>query len=495
MMKKLISFVSICLCITTAQGQYVADALRFSQNFPTLTARSMAMGNAFTSLGADFSSAYTNPAGLGLYRKSEILFSPGMGYSNIKADYIGQQYHDDQYQYINSSVGYVGTYNSSRQKGLISASLAAGYNRLNNFYNNTFIQGTNELSSFSDQFVEYASENHLLPDELDPFYERLAYDGWVIDTFEYMDQYKSMVPVPIDQRKSIHTQGGTGEWSFAIGLNFSNIIYFGTGIGIDQLNYEQHAVLSEYNYDNYWAFRSFDFTEDLDVKGTGVNFKFGLLARISNSIRLGATLFLPTYYNIEEVYYNTLYSEYDDSSFFIRPTNEYGDLLEAGVFGYNLNTPMKVNGGMSFQIGKTGIISGDVEYINYAGIKMSTDDSYNTSDDRQMVEEVNSAIDDTYRSVCNFKLGAEFRLGNFALRAGGGYYPSPYSSNELNSNASYTEITSGVGYRDRFFFFDLGFSGIFHKEKYNLYTSNNTNNIADLSSQAYRFIATMGLRF
>jgi hypothetical protein len=494
-MKKLISLVGLCLCITTAQGQYVADALRYSQNFPTLTSRSMAMGNAFTSLGGDFSSSYINPAGLGLYRKSEFQFSPGMGYSYIKANYTGMNASDDQFQYINSSVGYVGTYSSNKEKGLVSASFAAGYNRLNNFYNNTFIQGTNSLSSFSDQFVEYANENQLLPDELDPFYERLAYDAWVMDTMGTMDQYKSLVPVPIGQRKYIKTQGGTGEWSFALGLNFSNIIYVGTGIGIDQINYEQQAVLSEDNYNSFWAFRAFDFNEDLDVKGTGINFKFGMLARVTNSIRVGATFFLPTYYNIEEVYYNTMYSEYDDSSFFIRPTNEYGDLLEAGVYRYNLNTPMKVAGGISFQIGKSGIIAGDVEYVNYPGMKMSPDGDYDSMEDRELADSVNGDIDNVYRSVFNFKLGGEFRLGNFAIRAGGSYYPSPYSSTELNKDASYTEVTSGIGYRDKTFFFDLGFSGIFHQEKYNLYTSNDLSNIASLNQQNYRFIATMGFRF
>jgi hypothetical protein len=492
-MKNLISIVSLCLCITTAQGQYVADALRFSQNFPTLTARSMSMGNAFTSLGGDFSSAYINPAGLGIYRKSELLFSPGLGYSNIKSNYLGQSFTDDQYQYINSSVGYVGTYNTFKDKGLVSASFAAGYNRLNNFYNNTIIQGTNDQSSYSDYFVENAYG--LEPDALNPFYERLAFDAWVMDTMGGPNQYGSLVPVPIDQRKTIHTQGGIGEWSFAVGLNFSNILYIGTGIGIDQINYEQHAVQSETNYDGNWAFRGFDFDEDLDVKGTGINFKFGMLARVTNSLRVGATLFLPTYYNIEEVYYNTLYSEYNDSSFFIRPTNEYGDLLEAGAFAYNLNTPLKATGGLSFQIGKSGIVTGDVEFINYAGIKMSTDKYYNSSVERETIDQANAAIDNAYRSVFNFRLGGEFRMGNFALRAGGGYFPSPYASDELNKDASYTEITSGIGYRDKIFFFDLGFSGIFHKEKYNLYTSNNTDNIADLNQQSYRFIATMGVRF
>lgn len=493
-MKKLLAFVGVFLCFTSAKGQYVEDALRYSQNFPSLTARSMAMGNAFTSLGGDFASSFINPAGLGLYRKSEFQFSPGMGYNSSGSDYAAQSGSDNIFQYINSSVGYTGTYNFNKDKGLVSASLAAGYNRLNNFYNNSIIQGTNPSSSFSDYFVEYASNNFLLPDELNPFYERLAYDAWVIDTMGTLDQYKSLVPVPIDQRKSIQTRGGTGEWSFGFGLNFSNVLYVGTGIGITQLNKEQVSVFSEYNRDNYWAFRSFSFTEELDVRGTGVNFKVGLMARLSKSIRLGATFHSPTFYGLEEVYYNTMYSEYDDSSFFIRPTNTQGDLLEAGVYRYHLNTPLKLAGGISYQLGKTGILTGDVEYIPYNAMKTSTDDDFNTLDDNALFDGVNNDIDNMYRPVLNVRLGSEFRFGNFSLRAGGGYFPSPYASGELNEKSDHFEITSGLGYRDRVFFFDLGFSGLFHTEKYNLYTSNNTDNIANLTLNQFRFIATMGIR-
>lgn len=492
-MKKLITLVGIFLCLSAAKGQYVSDALRYSQNFPTLTARSMAMGNAFTSLGADFASAYVNPAGLGLYRKSEFLFSPGLGYAQTKADYISMKADDYRYQFVMNSMGYIGTYNSGKEKGLVSATYAVGYNRLNNFNNNTVITGTNEFSSFSDYFVEYA--NGTIPNDLNSFYERLAYDAWVIDTMGTMDQYKSLVPVPIDQRKSIKTKGGVGEWTFAVGLNFSDVFYVGFGLGIDQLRYEQTAVFSEVNQDNFWAFRGFDFTEDLDVNGTGINFKVGLLARVTQSIRVGTTFTLPTFYNIEESYYNTMYSEYDDSSFYIRPTFENGDYMERGEYRYNLNTPFKASGGISFQLGKFGIISGDVEYINYASMKMRTDDDYDTRTDEDIVEGVNTEIDNAYRSVVNLRLGGELRFGNFALRAGGAYYPSPYVKDELNEKADNLEITSGLGYRDNNFFFDLGFSGIFHQEKYNLYTSNNFNNIADLNQSRYRFVATMGFRF
>jgi len=38
------------------------------------------------------------------------------------------------------------------------------------------------------------------------------------------------------------------------------------------------------------------------------------------------------------------------------------------------------------------------------------------------IDQANAAIDNAYRSVFNFRLGGEFRMGNFAVRAGGGYF-------------------------------------------------------------------------
>ncbi|NTU43564.1 MAG: DUF4445 domain-containing protein, partial [Nitrospirales bacterium] len=99
-----------------------------------------------------YASAYVNPAGLGLYRKSEFLFSPGLGYAQTKADYISMKADDYKYQFVMNSMGYIGTYNSGKEKGMVSATYAVGYNRLNNFNNNTVITGINEYSSFSDYF-------------------------------------------------------------------------------------------------------------------------------------------------------------------------------------------------------------------------------------------------------------------------------------------------------------------------------------------------------
>ena len=442
----------------------------------------MAMGGAFTSLGSDFSSVYTNPAGLGLYRKSEFLFTPGLSYSKTKSEYLGQHNEDFKYQFFLGSLGYVGTYNSNKDKGLVSASYAIGYNRLNNFNNTTYIRGENNQNSLVDHFWDNAEGKD--PEVLDPFYERLAFDAYVIDTIPGSDfGYGYVVEnLPVTQRKVIETKGGTGEWSFGFGLNFNNVLYFGMGLGIYQLNFHQTSTHTEYDERNINAFTNFHLTEELNVNGTGLNMNMGMIVRLLKIMRIGASLHLPTYYRIDETYNNSMYSEFDNG--FI-PTEVNGDIYAEGSFKYKLNTPLKLQAGASVQLGKMGIIAADVEYIDYSGMRLGE------RDEIADFSGSNNDIENVYRPVLNLKLGGEVRFDNLSVRLGGGYYPSPYSSGELNENASYTELTTGMGYRNSNFFFDLGFSALMHKEKYVLYY----DNVSTLNQQKYRFLATMGFRF
>jgi len=111
----------------------------------------------------------------------------------------------------------------------------------------------------------------------------------------------------------------------------------------------------------------------------------------------------------------------------------------------------------------------------------------------------NELMQNIYRSVVNFKAGGEARFNNLFVRAGGGFYPSPYASWLNMDQAKHTEITAGFGYRSSAFFFDLGFSALLHKEDYDLYSANNgVENVtyfSTLNQQKYRFIASLGFRF
>ena len=55
--------------------------LSLSQREVAGTARSMGMGGAFASLGADMASLSYNPAGVGMYQRNEVSMSFGIGVS------------------------------------------------------------------------------------------------------------------------------------------------------------------------------------------------------------------------------------------------------------------------------------------------------------------------------------------------------------------------------------------------------------------------------
>jgi len=77
------------LTFTGAIAQNVDDALRYSQIFYTGTARFMSMSGAFTALGGDLSTLSQNPAGIGVFRSSELSLSPQLFHSKTSASFNG----------------------------------------------------------------------------------------------------------------------------------------------------------------------------------------------------------------------------------------------------------------------------------------------------------------------------------------------------------------------------------------------------------------------
>src|SRR3954466_4771231 len=75
------------------------DALRYSQSSLTGTARYVSMGGAFGALGADFSSLSYNPAGIGLYRKSEFTFTPSIYAEKTTSDFLGTSGSDSKFNF------------------------------------------------------------------------------------------------------------------------------------------------------------------------------------------------------------------------------------------------------------------------------------------------------------------------------------------------------------------------------------------------------------
>lgn len=474
---------------------YFTEALKFIQTFPSGTARSSSMGGAFGALGGDMYSLSVNPAGLGVYRKSELVFTPSYSMQNTSASYYGTNREDFNNKFNINNLGFVTTIDSKKNSGFINFSFGFAYNQLKNFNNNILIEGNNYTSSLADKFIDDAWG--MDPEDLDPFGARLAFDAFLMDTAEGTNyEYYALVPFPIDQRKTIETKGNIGEMSFSVGTNYNNVLYLGASFTTTRIYYDETSYHQEFDNDNLNDFDNFNYEYTYNSIGTGYGLKLGFIAKPVEFIRFGGSFQFPTVFKLSEEYDAYMFSRFDNGdTYSVDPTYSDGSLIEFGSFDYKLLTPFKTTGSLGFQFGKIGLLSIDAEYIDYSKARLRNRNyNYDFNPD-------NSGIQDALRKVLNIRTGGEIRFNQVSVRGGFAYFPSPYQKNEINEKSSYTDITGGLGIREKNFFIDLGLVYTMHKEKYNVYHSYSeyysdySDNIAAMKQNNLRILATVGFRF
>ena len=301
-MKKTLYIIIVSLLISNYMiAQNEVDALRYSQNFYGGTARSVSMGSAFGALGGDFSCLSTNPAGIGVYRKTELTFTPSLYYSTNKATFLGSEFTDNKYNFNLNNLGFVAAFNSGEDKGWVNLNIGFGYNRLNNFNKNVLIKGVNNNNSMTDYFALKA--NGQSPVELEDeskasyFNEGMAWLSYLIDpdtiiSNRYHSALKNYGEI---QRKSTKSEGSMGEYLFSMGANYSHKFYIGGTIGIQSIKFEENSVYKELDENDVINnFTSFTFNQHLKTSGAGFNFKLGTIFRPVDWVRFGIAIHTPT---------------------------------------------------------------------------------------------------------------------------------------------------------------------------------------------------------
>lgn len=493
-MKRITLTIIAALTISSgAISQNVDDALRYSQIFYNGTARFMAMGGAFTALGGDLSSLSQNPAGLGVYRSSEISFSPQLFHINTSALFNSR---NTDYLY-NFNLGQAGIalnlINNTNQSGLVTLNAGYSFNRTNNFNSSIRIEGRNNNSSMADYWADQSFGIH---------YTNLggaagiAYDAWVIDTLtwsggtEYgtvFSNYGDNPPSVYGQnvRRLISNEGYTGEHAFSIGGNYSNMLFFGATLGISSLNFTSHYEhLESVNFPMASGISDFTYTDHYENKATGYTFKLGAIVKPVEYLRIGLAFHSPTIYRINEYYYDNITSNFDDG-------DNYNFSNEPMRYSYALTTPFRAMAGVAVQIKKLGMLSADYEFIDYGSARFSeTGDNYDYS-------QKNLDIKNDLKSAANLRLGGELRLSKFYLRTGFGYHGKAFKQGKDNEDLDHTSFSAGGGFRESNIFIDLGFTSISNTQKYFLYPvgAGVVPAQADLSTTRNIFALTFGYKF
>ncbi len=132
--------------------------------------------------------------------------------------------------------------------------------------------------------------------------------------------------------------------------------------------------------------------------------------------------------------------------------------------------------------------------LDFAKTKFSNSDFYGYS-----FSEENQKISRIYDKTHNVRVGAEYRIGQFALRGGFGYYGSPFAEDEngmkINDGEKYY-YSGGLGYRNKNFFTDIAYVGSQSEEDYYLYgTEDIVVNPVKNQHITQNFLWTIGFRF
>ena len=442
-----LAFLSI---LPNLSAQTPNDALRYSQTTFGGTARSMGVAGAFGALGGDFSATSNNPAGLGIYQKSEVVFTPSLFVSNTETTYLGETRTDSRSNFNFNNLGIVFTNKPRDRKGKEnkwrSTTFAFGMNRLANFNSRTFLSGYNTDSSISQYYAERANGTTpaALRDEL-PFDAGLAYWVYAINpTTSDETLYKAIADGDVQQEEFGNFQRGIDEYTLSFASNYSDKLYLGATLGIDNVRYISDRTFRETDTQNSTAdFNYFDVEDYLSVSGIGINGKLGLIYRATDFLRVGVAAHTPTAISLQESYSTLMRSEFesftpDDAS---SPNGEYN---------YDITTPWRLVGSAAF-LHKFGFVSVDYEFVDYSQMQFSFGDS---ADERSFANDLNSTIRSANKAASNIRIGSELALDKFRARLGYAFYGSPYVDVEDSNRQS---ITGGLGIREQGFFLDLAY--------------------------------------
>lgn len=519
MNKKLgIAVVSI-LSSSFLFAQDPADAIRFSWLTSQGTARAQSLGGATTALGGDITALYSNPAGLGFYKTSELVLTPGFHAMDNNSTYRGNTSNDFKNGFTYGPIGLVyamPNYNNSKWK---NTTLGVSISRAANFNNNIYTSGSNNQSSYSEKYLDQLIRNNAT--NLDdavwdyPYGASLGLNTYLIDpTFDndnQLDGYISNASVGtgLNQRHIVDTRGGISDFSIGVGTNYNDIFYFGGSININRLTFTRTSTFTEEDATNNTNndFNYFTAVDYLNTNGAGASVKLGIMAKPTEALRVGVSFHSPSWYSFKDTYTAELTTDTEGYEGVKRQSSL--DLNEgyAGEFDYRYRSPMKFGVGAAYFFGanedvtsQKGFVTADLEFINYTNSSFKAQN--NNTADRQYFQDLNNTIDNVFKSSISARIGGELKFSTFMVRAGFAYYGNPYTGAYFynmpghNTTASRTNISGGLGWRNKGVFVDLAYVYQMIRDAYYPYVlDENDFDVARLKSSNVNILLTVGFKF
>jgi hypothetical protein len=490
-MKQSILIFFVCLFGTAISAQNATDALRYAYTTVGGTARTVGVGGAMGAIGGDFAAASTNPAGIGTYRASELVFSPGYYLSTVNSLLLNDKSTAANNQLkTNFHIDNLGVVLDMQpgQRNWKTANLALGYNRIANFNETFYFEGVSK-GSIADRFVGLAQGK--IPNDLNEFDAVLAYEAGAIyhpstDNKVYTNDFIGNPDVKKSQ--TVATTGSMNELVFSVGGNYREKLNVGITLSAPIIEYKEVRTYNESDVTSKIPeFDKLKYVQTLSTSGGGVQLKLGAIYKVAQNVRLGAAVHTPTVLAFKDFYANEIEYSFTDA----KGSQTIPSKSPDGEFEYQIYTPWKYMGNGAFFFNKFGFLTADVEYVNYGGARLDFTTNNTGTEYKDLENSANAVISSTLGSALNVRMGAEYALGSVRFRGGYNMYGSPYAK----SSTPRTGFSAGIGLREQSFFIDAAYTSGIVKDTYIPYAVNTNQQEVSNSAKRSLILVTLGYKF
>lgn len=516
-MKKILFFPALII-FNIVSAQTPDDVPRYSFFPQNGTARTLAIGGAMGSLGGDITATFVNPAGLAMYRTSDFVLTPGYIFNNNKTDFRGTNTQNKKNSFALGTSGFVfGFDDGSNDQDPTAGAISIAFTQTANFNNIVHYSGSNDHSSFAEQWAEAAAKSGesldaILNDPQFAFGTAPAVYTYLIDTFRQNDNSIKVKALPefvlnngqaLQQDNLIQTKGGLYEAALGFGIRKSEKFYYGVTLSIPILNYDNNSTFTETDPNNASnLFGSFTYSDHYHVTGVGFNLKAGIIYKPKENIRLGLAFHTPTLFPaIKESRTTNLDANTEDYNKVASVSSTFFTNQQPGLSKYELITPFKAIISGSYILSEVedvtkqkGFITADIEYVHHHGTSFLSAENAPDQTIQDYYSALNNVIRDQYKGNVNFRVGGELKFTTIMTRLGFAYYGNPYKDPALK--AGRLLLSGGLGYRNKGYFIDLTYIYSMNKDVHFPYRlEDKSNTFAVVKNQLGNLVATIGFKF
>lgn len=492
-MKKI--FFSACLLslfMAHAHAQETYENTKLLDNDLNGTARYVGMGGAMEALGADISVINSNPAGIGLFRRSSGSVSFGL----VSQDGASSFKYGNK---TNASFDQAGFVYSMRDGRRTFINFGFNYHKSKNFdYILNAASGLNGASQHKLSYMKALANENNLDKTSSGWRGKFAYTSQLDNLY-----YNTLMMTSSDgffyndasrYEFGRAETGYIGEYDFNTSVNVNDRVYLGITIGIHDVHYTGHSLYNEalVNLNNQTV-GDITVNDERRITGTGYNASFGIIFRPvdASPFRIGLSVTTPTWYDLKTSNYTYLINntKADGGG---KLQGDYPNYTTGESYEFKLFTPWKFGVSLGHTVGNYLALGASYEYADYSRLDTRVNDGYDVDywgdvyEHSSSDEPMNRHTRETLKAVSTLKIGAEAKvMPNLAVRAGYNYvspmfkkegykdgnidsYGSNYSSATDYTNWEATNrYTVGVGYTLGKMSFDLAYqyaqtNGKFH---------------------------------